>query len=145
MDVKMFDIYYADLRENKKESVQGGIRPVVIVQNNIGNKFSPTVLVLPLTSVIKKEDQPTHYVIRKSKTNGLKVDSMIIAEQLTVIDKKRLKDYIGHISSEKEQNEILNTYFANVTGHKKYDNVFTKVINIIFKFIREGNNNGNAA
>ena len=136
--MKMFDIYYADLSKNTVKSEQGGVRPVIIVQNDIGNKFSPTVLVFPITSEIKKEHMPTHCVIHKSNKNGLKVDSMVLAEQIRAIDKSRLKDYIGYLDNTKEQNDVLNCYFANVTGKKKYDSVWSKVISMIFKLVKDG-------
>ena len=142
--MKMFDIYYADLSKNTVKSEQGGVRPVIIVQNDIGNKFSPTVLVFPITSEIKKEHMPTHCVIHKSNKNGLKVDSMVLAEQIRAIDKSRLKDYIGYLDNTKEQNDVLNCCFANVTGKKKYDSVWSKVISMIFKLVKDGEH-GNAA
>ena len=72
--MKMFDIYYANLSKNAVKSEQGGVRPVLIIQNDVGNRFSPTLIVLPITSEIKKEDMPTHCVIHKSLDNGLDRD-----------------------------------------------------------------------
>lgn len=135
--MKMFDIYYADLSKNTVNSEQGGIRPVIIIQNDIGNKFSPTVLVFPITSEIKKEHMPTHCVIHKSNKNGLKVDSMILAEQIRAIDKSRLKDYIGYLDNTNEQNNVINSYLANITGKKKYSSVWSKIISMIFKLVKE--------
>lgn len=89
------DVYYANLGETVG-SVQGRTRPVVIVQNNTGNKFSPTIVIVPLTSVNKKERQPTHTYIGKSF--GLIAESIALAEQITTIDKCSLHDYIGHIN-----------------------------------------------
>ena len=63
--MKMFDIYYANLSKNTVKSEQGGIRPVLIIQNDVGNRYSPTLIVLPITSEIKKENMPTHWVIHK--------------------------------------------------------------------------------
>ncbi len=88
--IKMFEIIYANLSRNITQSEQGGIRPVIVIQNDVGNKFSPTVIVLPITSEIKKENLPTHYVLHKMNKNGLDVDSMVLAEQIRVIDKSRL-------------------------------------------------------
>ena len=96
--MKMFDIYYADLSKNTVNSEQGGIRPVIVIQNDIGNKYSPTLIVLPITSEIKKENMPTHCILHRSIKNGLKVDSMVLAEQIRVIDKSRLKTKIGHLN-----------------------------------------------
>lgn len=142
--MKMFDIYYADLSKNTVNSEQGGIRPVIIIQNDIGNKYSPTLIVLPITSEIKKENMPTHCVLHKSVKNGLKVDSMVLAEQIRVIDKSRILDYIGYLDNTKEQNHVINSYLANITGKKKYSSVWSKVINMIFKLVKEGEY-GNAA
>lgn len=142
--MKMFDIYYANLSKNTVESEQGGIRPVIIIQNDIGNKFSPTVIVLPITSEIKKENMPTHCIVHKSNRNGLKVDSMVLAEQIRVIDKSRLQDYIGFLDDKDEQNEVINTYLANITGKKRYNSVWSKIIKKIFRLVKEGEY-GNAA
>lgn len=142
--MKMFDIYYANLSKNTVESEQGGIRPVIIVQNDIGNRHSPTVIVLPMTSEIKKSNMPTHCIIHKTERNGLKVDSMVLAEQIRVIDKSRLQDYIGFLDNTKEQNEVINSYLANITGKKKYNSVWSKIIDMVFRLVKEGEY-GNAA
>lgn len=142
--MKMFDIYYADLSKNTVDSEQGGIRPVIIVQNNIGNNFSPTVIVLPMTSEIKKVNMPTHCIIHRSEKNGLTVDSMVLAEQIRVIDKSRLQDHIGFLDNSKEQNEVINAYLANITGKKRYNSVWSKIIDMIFRLVKEGEH-GNAA
>lgn len=134
----MFDIYYANLSKNTVASEQGGVRPVIIIQNDIGNKYSPTVIVLPITSEIKKANMPTHCIIHKSVKNGLKVNSMVLAEQIRVIDKSRLKDYIGFLDNADEQNDIINSYLANITGRKRYNSVWSKIINMIFRLVREG-------
>lgn len=136
--MKMFDIYYANLSKNTVDSEQGGVRPVIIIQNDIGNKYSPTVIVLPITSEIKKTNMPTHCIIHKSVKNGLKVDSMVLAEQIRVIDKSRLKNYIGFLDNADEQNDIINSYLANITGRKRYNSVWSKIINMIFRLVREG-------
>lgn len=86
--IKRGDIYYADLGD-VFGSEQAGVRPVLIVQNDIGNKYSPTVIVAPLTSRERKHQLPTHCTI---KSHGrLKVSSLVLLEQLRVIDKSRLK------------------------------------------------------
>lgn len=143
-ELKMFDIIYADFSDNKTGSEQSGIHPYIIIQNNIGNKHCPTVLGMSLTSVLKKEYLPTHCLIHKTKENGLKRDSMLLGETLTQISKERIINKIGSVTNEKTQNEILNVYFANVTGKKKYNSVWTKIINKIFKLVKEGEY-GNAA
>ena len=136
--MKMFDIYYADLSKNTVNSEQGGIRPVIVIQNDIGNKYSPTLIVLPITSEIKKENMPTHCILHKSIKNGLKVDSMVLAEQIRVIDKSRILDYIGHLDNANEQNNVINSYLANITGKKRYSLVWSKIISMIFKLVKEG-------
>ena len=136
--MKMFDIYYADLSKNTVNSEQGGIRPVIVIQNDIGNKYSPTLIVLPITSEIKKENMPTHCILHKSIKNGLKVDSMVLAEQIRVIDKSRILDYIGYLDNTNEQNNVINSYLANITGKKKYSSVWSKIISMIFKLVKEG-------
>ena len=135
--MKMFDIYYADLSKNTVNSEQGGIRPVIVIQNDIGNKYSPTLIVLPITSEIKKENMPTHCILHRSIKNGLKVDSMVLAEQIRVIDKSRLLDYIGYLDNTNEQNNVINSYLANITGKKKYSSVWSKIISMIFKLVKE--------
>ena len=96
--VKRGEIYYADLR-GVVGSEQGGIRPVVILQNNIGNKYSPTTIVAIVTSKAKK-NLPTHVNLYKNDINGLDRDSMILLEQLKTIDKSRIKDKLGKLSEE---------------------------------------------
>jgi mRNA interferase MazF len=96
--VKRGDIYYADLSP-VIGSEQGGIRPVLILQNDIGNKYSPTVIIAAITSQINKAKLPTHVEI-SSEEYGLNKDSVILLEQIRTIDKRRLKDKIGHISDE---------------------------------------------
>ena len=143
-ELKMFDIIYADFSDGKSGSEQSGIHPYVIIQNKIGNIHCPTVLGMSLTSVLKKEYMPTHCIIHKTKENGLKKDSMLLGETLTQISKERIINRIGSVTDEKTQNDILNVYFANVTGKKKYNSVWSKIINMIFRLVREGEY-GNAA
>ena len=95
MIVKRGDIFYADLSP-VVGSEQGGIRPVLVVQNDVGNKYSPTVIVAAITSRINKAKMPTHIEI-KGEEYGLSKDSVILLEQIRTIDKKRLKERIGHI------------------------------------------------
>jgi len=93
--VKRGDMYYADLSP-VVGSEQGGVRPVLIVQNDIGNKYSPTVIAAAITSQINKAKMPTHIEIN-AESYGLAKDSVILMEQIRTIDKKRLKERIGHI------------------------------------------------
>ena len=92
------DIYFADLSP-VIGSEQGGIRPVLIIQNNIGNKHSPTVIVAAITTkTVEKADLPTHCYI--GAVNGLEKPSVVLLEQLRTIDKARLKEYIGHLDDD---------------------------------------------
>ena len=96
--IRRGDIYYADLRP-VIGSEQGGIRPVLIIQNDIGNKHSPTVICAAITSKMNKAKLPTHVELDSSKYDIMK-DSVILLEQLRTIDKKRLKDKICHLDRE---------------------------------------------
>ena len=98
LSVKRGDIYYADLSP-VVGSEQGGIRPVLVLQNDIGNKYSPTVIVAAITSQINKSKLPTHLAI-KADQFGIARDSVILLEQLRTIDKKRLREKVCHIDSE---------------------------------------------
>ena len=95
MVIKRGDIFYADLSP-VVGSEQGGVSPVLIIQNDIGNKFSPTVIVAAITSQINKAKLPTHVEI-KAQEYGIQKDSVILLEQIRTIDKKRLREKIGHL------------------------------------------------
>ncbi|MDR0287173.1 MAG: type II toxin-antitoxin system PemK/MazF family toxin [Clostridiales bacterium] len=96
--VKRGEIYYADLSP-VIGSEQGGTRPVLIIQNDIGNKYSPTVIVAAITSQINKSKLPTHLEINSTQY-GLSKDSVILLEQLRTIDKKRLKERVGRLEDD---------------------------------------------
>ena len=98
MSVKRGDIYYADLSP-VVGSEQGGLRPVLIIQNDVGNRYSPTVIVAAITSQINKAKLPTHIEI-SGLEYGLSKDSVILLEQIRTIDKKRLREKIGHLNDE---------------------------------------------
>ena len=106
MTIKRGDMFYADLSP-VVGSEQGGIRPVVIIQNDLGNKYSPTVIAAAITSQTNKTKLPTHIEIQ-GNTKGLKNDSVILTEQIRTIDKSRLKKKIGHIDDIKIMNKINN-------------------------------------
>ena len=106
MIVKRGDMFYADLSP-VVGSEQGGVRPVIIIQNDIGNKHSPTVIAAAITSQTGKNKLPTHIEIG-SQNNGLKADSVVLAEQIRTIDKSRLKEKIGHIEDDILMNKINN-------------------------------------
>lgn len=99
MNIKRGDIYYADLSP-VVGSEQGGLRPVLIVQNDVGNKHSPTVIAAAITSRMSKAKLPTHIDVSASDV-GLSKDSVILLEQIRTIDKKRLKEKMGHLDSRK--------------------------------------------
>lgn len=92
------DIYYADLRP-VIGSEQGGIRPVLIVQNDVGNRHSPTIICAAITSKMNKAKLPTHIELSAGKYDMVK-DSVILLEQLRTIDKQRLKDRVCHLDDE---------------------------------------------
>ena len=92
------DIYYADLRP-VVGSEQGGVRPVLIIQNDIGNKHSPTVICAAITSKMNKAKLPTHVELNTKRCDMIR-DSVILLEQLRTIDKQRLKERICHIDDE---------------------------------------------
>ena len=105
MNIRRGDIYYADLSP-VVGSEQGGIRPVLIVQNNVGNRFSPTVIAAAITSQQSKANLPTHIPFY-ADSSGLAKDSVVLLEQVRTIDKKRLKEKMGTVD-ENSMNEINN-------------------------------------
>ncbi len=98
MSVKRGDIYYADLSP-VVGSEQGGMRPVLIIQNDVGNRYSPTVIAAAITSRMGKTRLPTHIDIYADKV-GLTKDSVILLEQVRTLDKKRLGEKMGHLDEE---------------------------------------------
>jgi len=98
MSVKRGDIYYADLSP-VVGSEQGGMRPVLIVQNDLGNRYSPTVIAAAITSQTEKADLPTHIAV-PAKDCGLSKNSIVLLEQVRTIDKKRLRSKMGRLSDE---------------------------------------------
>ncbi|MBR2454743.1 MAG: type II toxin-antitoxin system PemK/MazF family toxin [Clostridia bacterium] len=97
MNVKRGDIYYADLSP-VVGSEQGGVRPVLIVQNDVGNKYSPTVIAAAITSQQEKSRLPTHISVNGNQC-GLSKDSVVLLEQVRTIDKQRLKERMGNLST----------------------------------------------
>ncbi|WP_300261787.1 type II toxin-antitoxin system PemK/MazF family toxin [Clostridium sp.] len=110
------DIFYADLPE-QNGSEQSGVRPVVIIQNNLGNKYGRTLIVAPITSQYKK-DLPVHSEIYN---NSLERDSTILLEQVTTIDKNKVKEFVGHLT----RNELkkLNIALAISVGLMDLDSL----------------------
>ena len=105
MTVKRGDIYYADLSP-VIGSEQGGLRPVLIIQNDVGNRYSPTVIAAAITSRMGKTRLPTHIDIYAEKA-GLAKDSVILLEQIRTLDKQRLKEKMGHLD-DGMMNEVNN-------------------------------------
>ena len=114
MIVRRGDIYYADLSP-VIGSEQGGVRPVLVVQNDIGNKYSPTVIAAAITSQINKAKLPTHIEV-SAADYGLAKDSVVLLEQVRTIDKRRLKEKIGHLDRElmRNVNEAIEISFGLV-------------------------------
>ncbi len=106
MTIKRGDMFYADLSP-VVGSEQGGVRPVLIIQNDMGNKYSPTVIAAAITSQTNKTKLPTHIELDEN-TEGLKSNSVILTEQIRTIDKSRLKERIGHIDDTEVMNKINN-------------------------------------
>ena len=112
--VKRGDLFYADLTP-VKGSEQGGIRPVLVVQNNIGNHFAPTVIVVAISSKRPKKELPTHVEI-KEPNEVIKEKSIILLEQIRTIDKSRLLKRIGTLN--KENMDAVNSALAISVGIK---------------------------
>ncbi len=105
MNIKRGDIFYADLSP-VVGSEQGGLRPVLIIQNDIGNKYSPTVIAAAITSRMSKTRLPTHIDLYAERA-GLAKDSVILLEQIRTLDKRRLKEKMGHLG-DVMMNEVNN-------------------------------------
>lgn len=120
--IRRGDIYYADLSP-VVGSEQGGMRPVLIVQNDVGNRYSPTVIAAAITSRIGKSRLPTHIDVKSEAVNstdsfGLARDSVILLEQVRTLDKKRLKEKIGHLDESVmgQVNEAISVSFGLAEG-----------------------------
>lgn len=98
MTVKRGEIYYADLSP-VVGSEQGGVRPVLIIQNDVGNKYSPTIIAAAITSKINKAKMPTHIEL-SAHEYGLNKDSVVLLEQIRTIDKRRLREKIGKLDTD---------------------------------------------
>ena len=123
MTVKRGDIYYADLSP-VVGSEQGGLRPVLIIQNDVGNRYSPTVIAAAITSRLGKARLPTHISVARSSClpdagdpvscMGLSCDSVILLEQIRTLDKRRLKEKMGHLDDVvmREVNNAIGVSFG---------------------------------
>ena len=120
MNVRRGDIYYADLSP-VVGSEQGGVRPVLIVQNDVGNRFSPTVIAAAITSQKDKARLPTHIQLN-STGSGLARDSIVLLEQIRTIDKRRLKEHMGRLDEQSMNliNQALEISFGlhNEAGNR---------------------------
>ena len=95
-------------------SEQGKIRYAVVIQNDVGNKHSPTTIIMPMTSKLKALYIPTHALIKKDNDNGLRVDSVILGEQLRVVSKERIIQRVGKITNKETLADIKRVYNANI-------------------------------
>lgn len=120
MNIRRGDIYYADLSP-VVGSEQGGMRPVLIVQNDIGNKYSPTVIAAAITSKLGKTKLPTHIDVFADKV-GLQRDSVVLLEQIRTIDKTRLKEKMGHLDDEvmHQVDEAIGVSFGLAVDHGSF-------------------------
>ncbi len=116
MTVRRGDIYYADLSP-VVGSEQGGLRPVLIIQNDVGNRYSPTVIAAAITSQLTKARLPTHIDVYADRY-GLAKDSVVLLEQIRTIDKRRLKEKMGHLDDAVMQkvNDAISVSFG--LGHQ---------------------------
>lgn len=111
MTIKRGELYYADLSP-VLGSEQGGVRPVLVLQNDVGNKYSPTIIVSAITSRLYKAKLPTHISLN-AENYGLSKDSIILLEQIRTIDKQRLKERIGELPKEKME-EVNNALLISL-------------------------------
>ena len=120
--IKRGELYYADLSP-VIGSEQGGVRPVLVVQNDVGNKYSPTVIAAAVTSKINKAKLPTHIEL-SAVDFGLVKDSVVLLEQIRTIDKRRLKERIGELPSE-TMNMVNDALLISLGFIKKVDWFFS--------------------
>ena len=118
MNINRGEIYYADLSP-VVGSEQGGVRPVLVVQNDIGNKYSPTVIAAAVTSKINKAKLPTHIEL-SAEDYGLVKDSVVLLEQIRTIDKRRLKERIGELPDD-TMNMVNDALLISLGFIKKVD------------------------
>ena len=111
--VRRFDVVLVDFGVEMIKGEQAGVRPAIVVQNDIGNVHSPTTIVIPLTKNIKKLSQPTHTLIEKDKSNGLSCDSVMLAEAIRQVSKGRIRGILGTIIKDNVKNEIREALYAN--------------------------------
>lgn len=135
-DVRRGQIYDVDLGKTNG-NVQGGRRPCIVCQNNTGNKYSPTVIIVPLSSQIQKANkQPTHTVIKPDLYNGLSCESFTLAEQVKTINKNELGDYIGYVR-DKELMDKIDKSIKISLGLKKITSESEDILNNKIKHLEE--------
>ena len=111
--IRRFDVVLVDFGVEMIKGEQAGVRPAIVVQNDIGNVHSSTTIVIPLTKNIKKLNQPTHTLIVKDKNNGLSCDSVMLAEAIRQVSKGRIKGFLGSITKESVKLDIKDALYAN--------------------------------
>lgn len=116
-----YDVIFGEFPDNNG-SVQSGYRPGIVIQNDVGNKYSPTLIVMPLTSKMKNLDQATHLLIKCNKENGLRTDSILLAEQISTIDKNKAQK-IGHISDRNLQKNIFKCFIYSAAYGERDDDL----------------------
>ena len=112
MDIRKYDIVLADL-SGAVGNEQGGKRPVIVIQNDIGNIHSCTTIVFPLSKQLKNLDQPTHTLIKRSVDTCLREDSLVLGEQMRVISNRRIICKIGCVTDKEERRELKRVYDAS--------------------------------
>ena len=112
MDIRRYDIVQADLGKTIG-SEQGGVRPVLGIQNDMGNIHSTSTIIMPLSSKLKSLEMPTHTIIHKDTDNGLKTDSVVLGEQMRVISSQRIIRKIGSVTDNDTKLAIKKVYEAN--------------------------------
>lgn len=112
MDIRKYDIVLADL-SGAVGNEQGGKRPVIVIQNDVGNIHSCTTIVFPLSKQLKNLDQPTHTLIKRSVDTCLREDSLVLGEQMRVISNRRIICKIGSVTDKEERKELKRVYDAS--------------------------------
>lgn len=119
-EFNIYDILFVNKKEITSGShVQGKKRPAIVIQNDDGNKYAPTLVVMDLTSKIKKTNQPTHWIVKANKNNGLKCDSMILGESIYTIDKRDVITKWGSLDNEQDQIMATKCFLSTHFGNKK--------------------------
>ena len=113
MNVRQFDIVMVDFGDNPIGHEQGGKKPAIVIQNDIGNHHAATTLVMPFSTKLKNPNQPTHTLIKRGRGTGLVKDSIVLAECLKQISELRIIKYLGKLTDIEDKREIRRVYEAN--------------------------------